>query len=105
MAIKGIIVLPVTSRYSPAKIGDFIWTEQFGKHVFKGKSMALAEFNAASKMVFDDVETGLLDHQPYAQLVEVAEGPLSFDEINVVKSARTRHKPARRRRDIKLATA
>jgi hypothetical protein len=69
--MQAIIILPATSRYSPAKIGNFIFSEEFGAHIWGGRPLDMEEFNEISKRIFysrrNEIED--FDLPPYVQLV------------------------------------
>ncbi|MDR1191262.1 MAG: hypothetical protein LBK60_06315 [Verrucomicrobiales bacterium] len=44
--MKAIIFLPGTSRFAPAKTGEYIWNEQHQKHIWQGRELDADEFNA-----------------------------------------------------------
>jgi hypothetical protein len=70
--MQAIIILPATSRYSPAKIGNFIFSEEFGAHIWGGRPLDMEEFNEISKRIFysrrNEIED--FDLPPYVQMVE-----------------------------------
>ena len=71
---KALIILPSTSRYSPAKVGNFLWNEEYQAHIYDGRPIAIEEFNRISKRIFfehrDEIED--YDLPPYVQLIDVA---------------------------------
>ena len=52
--IKAIIVLNNVSRYASANIVIFIFSNEFGCHVYQGKAFSPEEFNEISDKVIDD---------------------------------------------------
>jgi hypothetical protein len=70
--MKALIILPKTSKYSPAKVGNFIWNEEFQAHLYHGRPLDMAEFNEISKRIFylrrDEIAN--FDLPPYVQMVE-----------------------------------
>ena len=72
--IQALIILPKTSRYSPAKVGNFVWNETFQAHLYNGRPLDMAEFNEISNRIFfarrHEIEH--YDLPPYVQLVDIA---------------------------------
>ncbi len=70
--MKSLIILPKTSKYSPAKVGNFIWNEEHQAHLYHGRPLEMAEFNEISKRIFylrrDEIAN--FDLPPYVQMVE-----------------------------------
>jgi hypothetical protein len=70
--IKALIILPKTSRYSPSKVGNFLWSESHQAHLWGGRALEMDEFNKVSKQIFylrmDEIAN--FDLPPYVQLVE-----------------------------------
>ena len=67
-----LVFSPATSRYSPAKVGRFIWNDDHQAHLYDGRPLTLEEFNPIAKHIFyqrrDEIET--FDLPPYVQLIE-----------------------------------
>lgn len=70
--MKALIILPKTSRYSPAKIGNFRWNDEYGFHLWDGRALEIEEFNRISKRIFFERREEIInfDLPPYVQLVE-----------------------------------
>ena len=51
---KGIIFLPCTSKYAPAKQGDFLWSEKHQKHIWEGRELEPEEFNRVIDRIMED---------------------------------------------------
>lgn len=70
--IKALIILPKTSRYSPSKVGNFLWSESHQAHLWGGRALEMDEFNKVSKQIFysrrDEIAN--FDLPPYVQLVQ-----------------------------------
>ena len=71
--IKGIIVLNNVSRYASANIVNFIFSNEFGCHVYQGKAFSPEEFNEISDKVIDDARA--FGYDPHVRLVKVEEKP------------------------------
>lgn len=69
--MKALIILPKTSRYSPSKLGNFLWNDEHQAHLYGGKPLDMEEFNAISKRIFferrDEIED--FDLPPYVQMI------------------------------------
>ena len=68
---KAIIVLNNVGRYANAKIIDFLYTNEFGCHVYYGKAFSPEEFNKISDSVIDDARA--FGYDPHVRLVEIEE--------------------------------
>ncbi|MEI7532855.1 MAG: hypothetical protein WCK57_00665 [Verrucomicrobiae bacterium] len=73
--IKALIILPKTSRYSPAKVGNFLWSDEHQAHLWDGRALDLEEFNRVSKDIFYDNRRKIefFDLPPYVQLIDLVE--------------------------------
>lgn len=76
--MKALIILPKTSRYSPAKVGDFRWNDEHQAHLWGGRALEMEEFNSVSKRIFYERrdEIANFDLPPYVQMVEENPGEL-----------------------------
>ena len=71
--IKAIIVLNNVSRYASANIVNFIFSNEFGCHVYQGKAFSPEEFNEISDKVIDDARA--FGYDPHVRLVTVEDNP------------------------------
>lgn len=69
--IKAIIVLNNVSRYASANIVNFMFSNEFGCHVYQGKAFSPEEFNEISDKVIDDARA--FGYDPHVRLVEIEE--------------------------------
>lgn len=85
--IKALIILPTGSRFSPARVGEFLFNSEHQAHIWAGRPLDMDEFNAISRRIFyerrDDIE--VFDLPPYVQLVEVPEDEQPAEEAQTSK--------------------
>ncbi|MFT3992450.1 MAG: hypothetical protein QM680_13680 [Luteolibacter sp.] len=79
-----VIFLVSSSRYAPPKIGGFIFNPDYGKYLYKGRTLTVEEFNEAAKELLDRPNPNL----PYAvsaRAAEVSVEPQDSGEKSVKK--------------------
>ena len=93
--MRAIIILPATSRYSPAKIGNFRFSEKHNAHIWDGRELEMDEFNEVAKRIFYLRRNEIEDFElpPYVQMVEdKAESEKLKEEISEILEAKPKLK-------------
>ena len=52
--MKAIICLRFTSRFAPAKQGEFLWSEKHQCHIWQGRELEPEEFNRVVDAIMAD---------------------------------------------------
>jgi hypothetical protein len=52
--MRAIIFLKSTSRFAPAKQGDFLWSNEHNCHIWQGRELTIEEFNQVVDAVMED---------------------------------------------------